>query len=133
MSTEPVLVNVFRAQESIPPAYVALRASTTNRVVVPVRQAGNRFLGSLNGLQVQALGCLFTILCRASVHSFFIDCQSLRELRITSVLMIAAIQKEMWVGFKCNGPVNFLREEVFQIQPWLLWICGSLLRMKYTS
>ena len=48
--------------------------------------------------------------CRASVHSFFIDCQSLRELQITSVLIIAAIQKEMWVGFKCNGPVNFFSE-----------------------
>ncbi len=36
--------------------------------------------------------------CRACMHSFFIDCQSLRELRITSVLRNAAIQKEMWVG-----------------------------------
>ncbi len=39
-----------------------------------------------------------SILCRACMHSFFIDCQSLRELRITSVLKNAAIQKEMWVG-----------------------------------
>ncbi len=31
----------------IPPAYVARRAGTTNRVVVPARQAGNRFLGFL--------------------------------------------------------------------------------------
>ncbi len=29
----------------------AWRAGTTNKVVVPVRQAGNRFLGSLKGLQ----------------------------------------------------------------------------------
>ncbi len=29
--------------------------------------------------------------CRACMHSFFIDCQSLRELRITSVLRNAAI------------------------------------------
>jgi hypothetical protein len=50
------------------------------------------------------------ILCRACMHSFFIDCQFLRELRITSVLIITAIQKEMWVGFKCNGPVNFFPE-----------------------
>jgi hypothetical protein len=48
--------------------------------------------------------------CRASMRSFFIDCHSLRELRITSVLIIAAIQKETWVGFKCNGPVNFFSE-----------------------
>ncbi len=41
-------------EESIPPAYVAWRAGTKNRVVVPVRQAGNRFLGSINGLQIRA-------------------------------------------------------------------------------
>ncbi len=34
------------SEESIPPAYVAWRAGTTNRVVVRARQAGNRFLGS---------------------------------------------------------------------------------------
>ncbi len=45
--------------------------------------------------------------CHASMHSFFIDCQSLRELRITGVLIIAATQKEMWAGSKCNGPMNF--------------------------
>jgi hypothetical protein len=44
-----------RFQESLPPAYVApWRAGTTNRVVVPPRQAGNRFLGSLKGLQIRA-------------------------------------------------------------------------------
>jgi hypothetical protein len=32
------------SEDSIPPAYVAWRAGTTNRVVVPARQAGNRFL-----------------------------------------------------------------------------------------
>jgi hypothetical protein len=36
-------------------AYVAWRAGTTYRVVVPVRQAGNRFLSSLKGLQIRAL------------------------------------------------------------------------------
>jgi hypothetical protein len=35
-------------------AYVAWQAGTTNRVVVPARQAGNRFLGSLKGLQIRA-------------------------------------------------------------------------------
>jgi hypothetical protein len=44
------------AKESIPTAYVAWRAGTSNRVVVPARQAGNRFLGSLKGLQIRALG-----------------------------------------------------------------------------
>jgi hypothetical protein len=54
-ATEPVFVNVNVVQESIPTptAYVAWLAGTTNRVV-PARQAGNRFLGSLKGLQIRA-------------------------------------------------------------------------------
>jgi hypothetical protein len=40
--------------DSIPPAYVAWRAGTTNRVGVPARQVGNRFLGSFIGLQIRA-------------------------------------------------------------------------------
>ncbi len=42
------------SEESILPAYVAWRASTSKRVVVPAHQAGNRFLGSLKGLQIRA-------------------------------------------------------------------------------
>ncbi len=42
------------SEESISPSYVAWRASTKNRVVVPACQAGNRFLGSLTGLQIRA-------------------------------------------------------------------------------
>jgi hypothetical protein len=38
------------SKEAIPPVYVAWRTGTSNRVVVPARQAGNRFLGSLKGL-----------------------------------------------------------------------------------
>ncbi len=34
------------SKESIPPAYIAWRAGASNSVVVPARQAGNRFLGS---------------------------------------------------------------------------------------
>ncbi len=45
----------IESEESIQLAYVAWRAGTTNRVVVPARQAGNRFLGSLKGLQIRAL------------------------------------------------------------------------------
>ncbi len=54
ISPEAKFVNVSGAQESIPPAYVACRVGTSNRVVVPARQAGNRFLNSLKGLQIQA-------------------------------------------------------------------------------
>ncbi len=38
--SEPVFVNFYGAQESIPPDYVAWRTGTTNRVVVPTRLAG---------------------------------------------------------------------------------------------
>ncbi len=54
-SPEPVFVNVYGAQESIPPANVDWRSGTTRRVIVPARHAGNRFLGSFKGLQIQAL------------------------------------------------------------------------------
>jgi hypothetical protein len=53
-STEPVFVYVYGAQKSIPPAYVAWPAGMTNRVVVPARQDGIRFMGSLKGLQIRA-------------------------------------------------------------------------------
>jgi hypothetical protein len=43
------------SEESIPPAYVAWRSGTTNRVAVPARQDGNLFLSSLKGVQIQAL------------------------------------------------------------------------------
>ncbi len=42
-------------KESIPAAYVARRAGKSNRVFVRARQAVNRFLGSLKGLQIRAL------------------------------------------------------------------------------
>ncbi len=57
------------SEESIQVAmYVAWRAGSTNRVVVPARQAGNRFLGSLTGLQI---GALYELLCSLSrMHSY---------------------------------------------------------------
>jgi hypothetical protein len=42
------------SEESISPTYVSWRVGTKNRVVVPSRQAGNRFLVSLKGLQIRA-------------------------------------------------------------------------------
>ncbi len=44
--------NWFREIDS---AILAWRAGTTSRVVVPSRQAENRFMGSLKGLQLRAL------------------------------------------------------------------------------
>ncbi len=43
------------SEKSIPPAYLARRAGTKNRVVVLARQGGNRFLGPSIGLQIRAL------------------------------------------------------------------------------
>jgi hypothetical protein len=37
------------------PAYVVWRTGMSKRVVVPARQAGNRFLGSIKGLLIRAL------------------------------------------------------------------------------
>ncbi len=50
---------VIDSEDSILPAYVAWRARTTNRVAVPARQAGNRFVGSIKGLQIRALAGLY--------------------------------------------------------------------------
>jgi hypothetical protein len=33
-------------------------AGTSNRLDIPAHQAGNRFLGSLKGLQIRALYCI---------------------------------------------------------------------------
>ncbi len=79
-------------------------------------------------------------LCRACMHSFFIDCQSLRELRITSVLKNAAFQKEMWVGsnvtacsayfsFATSDPhllAGFPRLSLLQLQAQVVWSEYSL-------
>jgi len=48
------------SEDSIPPACVAWRTGTTNMVVETARKAGNRFLGSLKGLQIRALVKRFT-------------------------------------------------------------------------
>ncbi len=59
------------AVEAIPQAYITWRAGTSNRVVVPAHQAGNRFLGSLKGLQIRALcGKFFKQLSRSGICSY---------------------------------------------------------------
>ncbi len=42
-------------------------------------------------LSVVTFRCGFVLVCRACLHSFFIDCQSTRELRITRILRDAVI------------------------------------------
>ncbi len=53
------------SEDSIPPAYAAWRAGTSNRVVARARQDGNRFLGSLKGLQIR--GSVFPVKTRVTV------------------------------------------------------------------
>ncbi len=48
-------------------------------------------------------------LCRTSLHSFFIDCQSLRELRSTGVLIIAT-QKRNMGRIQVQRPYEFFSE-----------------------
>ncbi len=59
VSPEPEFVIFYEppgidSKESIPPAFVAWPGGTPNKVVVPARQAGNRFPGSLKCLQIRA-------------------------------------------------------------------------------
>ncbi len=66
--SEPVFVKVYEApeidsEESILQAYVAWQADTTKGVDVPARQAENRFLGSLKGLQMRALYYVTLSIC----------------------------------------------------------------------
>ncbi len=51
---EPIFLRSpgIHSNESIPPTYVAGGAGTSNRVVVPARQAGTRFLGFWKCLQI---------------------------------------------------------------------------------
>jgi hypothetical protein len=64
------------SDDSIPPAYVAWRVGTTNRVVVPARQAGNRFLGSLKGLQIRdaQLSCCLGLSFQIQLTHFLVCC-----------------------------------------------------------
>jgi hypothetical protein len=86
VSTEPVFVNVYGAQESIPPAYVVWRAGMSNRVVVPARQAGNRFLGSLKGLQIRALISIAVLSYNISLcYTFFLIIVQFLKTKRTSL------------------------------------------------
>jgi hypothetical protein len=63
-------------KESIPPAYVAWRTGTKNRVFVPIRQAGNRFLGSFKALQIRALEDRYD----NPIPTRFLDCSKIPGL-----------------------------------------------------
>ncbi len=84
----------FDSKESIPPTYVAWQAGTTNRVVVPARQDGNRFLGSLKGLQIRAPVSV-TISIASSSRALFLPCRlsvgSKRIYIVTNIVVYVLI------------------------------------------
>jgi hypothetical protein len=72
------------SEESIQLPYVAWRAGSTNRVIVPARQAGNRLLGSLTCLQIRAL---YKLLCSLShPHRYTSTPTSSRLLQLSSCI-----------------------------------------------
>ncbi len=87
------------SKESIPPAYVAWRADTSNRVVVPACQAINRFLGSLKGLQIRALYC-------ALYRDLFFLYRQYRFLTLTKV-----------ASFVINSIITLLHHAIVLLQP----------------
>ncbi len=85
---EPVFVNVLGIDSA---AYVAWRAGSTNRGLIQARKAGNRFLGSLKGLQIRALCCAPIIhLHTVSVSVPFI---ALKRIIILLLYLYRIIQK----------------------------------------
>ncbi len=74
----PVFVNVYGAQESTPRNRFRQHMYpggpvTTNRVVVAARQAGNRFLSSLKGLQIRALYARMGEACCVCLCAWFVS------------------------------------------------------------
>ncbi len=61
--SKPLRSPEIDSKESIPPAYAPWQAGTSNRVVVTARKDGNRFLGSLKGLQIRAQESSMGIYC----------------------------------------------------------------------
>ncbi len=78
------------SEKSIPPAYVAWQAGTTNRIVVPALQTWNRFLGSLKGSQLRApdrsLKTTWTVLPPPRIYLLYgtvsenVDCIPVKDL-----------------------------------------------------
>jgi hypothetical protein len=99
----------IESEDSISPAYVVWRVGTTNRVVVPARQAGNRFLGSLKSLQIRALAgtaalVVVCLICGSLIVHFSFplspsECQSNRKEKEKSLQEIQKYlfrEEESW-------------------------------------
>ncbi len=75
------------SEEAIPPDYVARRAGTSNRVVVPARQAENRFLGSLKDLQIRAQASKRSKTMKSFIHTShhsFVRKQPIQQSAVSS-------------------------------------------------
>ncbi len=106
-------------QESIPLAYVAWRAGTSNRVVIPARQAGNRFPDSLKSLQIRAQNCnIKSILFRKkSINIFFLEWKEHLENHMLGP----------WFSSRFGIPTVFVSPEAQSIS------CGNLFKYFYCT
>ena len=111
------------SKEPIPPAFVAWRAGTSDRVVVPARQAGNRFLGSLKGLKIRAL-------LRESIQSkAHFRLQYPRQNLVFKILrhcpfkVLHRVQKGRPPKHKCNNSSGSYLASHFK--------CGERLKLSY--
>jgi hypothetical protein len=100
------------SEESISPAYENWRAGTKNRVVVPARQAGNRFLVSLKGLQIPALKpqvCELSRLCPETStkfysHEFGVCCACFDFSKLSQTVLNPKVNVQMAKFEKVKNP-----------------------------
>jgi hypothetical protein len=98
---EPVLVNVYGAQESIPRnQFRQWWVGTTITVVVSARHAGNRFLGSLKGLQRRALANILIILVHILVWKIKTKAGKLfaRTFDLLSICYLSNVLQRPWTA-----------------------------------
>jgi hypothetical protein len=94
------------SEESIPPAYVAWRAGTKNRVVVLVGHAGNWFLGFLKGLKIRALEAVED----QSIGQSAMPTQNSSRFKITQPL---SLKREYIMAM--YAPVQYLLPQIYNV------------------
>jgi hypothetical protein len=106
---EPVFVNVYGAPESIAPAYVAWRASTTNRVSYRPASSENRYLVSLKDLQLRGQGIILrqkpeiNVLCHRGTELGCPRNSVDTEFRLFLLLPSILYSVRNWLKFRQNS------------------------------
>ncbi len=96
------------SDESISTAYVAWRASTTTRAVIPARQAGKRFLSPLKGLQIRAL--IFLSIFQPGFLQIFRSSQNIFPFR-TNQRPGQELNSGFFQAKHCNAKIRFIISE----------------------